>query len=565
MGGYNAKDNITVEQLCAVIDLLHPCMDDYLYVYDLANDYYYISEEALKHFRMPGVEFHHVVENHTKFVYPPDVELLQKDLEEVLAGRKDFHNLQYRWVSRSGEPIWINCRGYVVKKADGTPDYMIGCINEIGAKQKADNVSGLLGMSSMQSFFEQHVSSDVCHGFLTRLGLDDFKEINEKLGIDYGDMVLRKTAECITACILPGQTLYRAMADEFLILDINGRSVQEATQQYHNIRRAIDHFVKNNHYEAVFTLSAGILDGSSCEGDNFSDIMRFSEFSLNEAKRRGRNRAYVFEEQDYDKFMRRKHLTRLLRRSVNNDFEGFEAYLQPLFHTKTKTLYGAEALMRYHAQEYGMVSPQEFIPLLEETGLIIPVGKWMLHRSLELCHEIQQSIPDFRISINISYIQVMKSNIISELLTAIEYHQVDPHTVIVELTESGLLSADSRVAKLWTKLKEKGIRLALDDFGTGYSNFHYLNDLHPEIIKIDRSFTVKAVENDYEYKLLSLMSDMVHGMDVKVCVEGIENPDELEKMLHVSPDYCQGYYFGKPCSYQEFTDTFIHKKEQGVH
>lgn len=565
MGGYNAKDNITVEQLCAVIDLLHPCMDDYLYVYDLANDYYYISEEALKHFKMPGVEFHHVVENHTKFVYPPDVELLQKDLEEVLAGRKDFHNLQYRWVSRSGEPIWINCRGYVVKKADGTPDYMIGCINEIGAKQKADNVSGLLGMSSMQSFFEQHVSSDVCHGFLTRLGLDDFKEINEKLGIDYGDMVLRKTAECITACILPGQTLYRAMADEFLILDINGRSVQEATQQYHNIRRAIDHFVKNNHYEAVFTLSAGILDGSSCEGDNFSDIMRFSEFSLNEAKRRGRNRAYVFEEQDYDKFMRRKHLTRLLRRSVNNDFEGFEAYLQPLFHTKTKTLYGAEALMRYHAQEYGMVSPQEFIPLLEETGLIIPVGKWMLHRSLELCHEIQQSIPDFRISINISYIQVMKSNIISELLTAIEYHQVDPHTVIVELTESGLLSADSRVAKLWTKLKEKGIRLALDDFGTGYSNFHYLNDLHPEIIKIDRSFTVKAVENDYEYKLLSLMSDMVHGMDVKVCVEGIENPDELEKMLHVSPDYCQGYYFGKPCSYQEFTDTFIHKKEQGVH
>ena len=181
----------------------------------------------------------------------------------------------------------------------------------------------------------------------------------------------------------------------------------------------------------------------------------------------------------------------------------------------------------------------------------------MLHHALELCHDIQMKVPDFRISVNISYIQVLKSNIISDILQVIEQHQVDPSKVIIELTESGLLLADSRIAKLWNRLKEKGIQLALDDFGTGYSNFHYLNDLHPEIIKIDRSFTVKAVENEYEYKLLSLMSDMVHGMDVKVCVEGIENQKELEKMLKVSPNYCQGYYFGKPCNYQEFRSSFI--------
>ena len=556
MGGYDSKD-ITVEQLCRLIDMLHPCMDDYLYVYDLENDYYYISPEAIKHFMLPAVEFKNVVENHSKFVYPQDIDELQKDLQEILAGKKDFHNLQYRWLSRHGEPIWINCRGHVIHNEDGTPKYMIGCINEIGAKQKADNVSGLLGMSSMRSFFEEHVTSELKDGYLMRLGIDDFKEINEKLGIDYGDMVLRKTAECISDCILPGQTLYRAVSDEFLILDIQGRNAVHAAEQYQKIRQAIDHFVKNNHYEAVFTLSAGILNDSDCEGDSFSDIMRYSEFSLNEAKRRGKNRYYVFNEDDFERFMRRKRIIRLLRKSVNNNFEGFEAFLQPLINASSNTLYGAEALMRYRTEEYGMVSPVEFIPLLEETGLIIPVGKWMLHRSLELCHEIQQTVPQFRISINISYIQVMKSNIISELISAIGEHQVDPSTVIVELTESGLLSTDSRVAKLWVKLKEKGIQLALDDFGTGYSNFHYLNDLHPEIIKIDRSFTMKAIENEYEYKLLSLMSDMVHGMDVKVCVEGIENLEELEKMLKVTPDYCQGYYFGKPCSYQEFTEHFV--------
>lgn len=556
MGEFDTKD-ITVEQLCKVINMLHPCMDDYLYVYDLLNDYYYISPEAIKHFSLPAVEFHDVIANHAKFVYPQDIAMLQNDLQEVLDGKKDFHNLQYRWLSKKGEPIWINCRGYVVRREDGTPEYMLGCINEIGARQKADNVSGLLGMSSLRSFLEEHASKKINEGYLMRLGLDDFKEINEKLGSDYGDMVLRKTAECIDSCILPGQTLYRAGSDEFLVLDIMGRSIQEAVEQYQRVRQAIDSFVKDNHYEAVYTVSAGILGGPEFTGYNFSDIMRYSEFSLNEAKRRGRNRAYVLEIQDYERFMRKKSLIKLLRNSINHDFEGFEVYLQPLVHAKTQTLYGAEALMRYHTQEYGMVSPVEFIPLLEETGLIIPAGKWMLHHALELCHDIQMKVPDFRISINISYIQVLKSNIISEILQAIEQHQVDPSKVIIELTESGLLLTDSRIAKLWNRLKEKGIQLALDDFGTGYSNFHYLNDLHPEIIKIDRSFTVKAVENEYEYKLLSLMSDMVHGMDVKVCVEGIENEKELGKMLKVSPNYCQGYYFGKPCNYQDFRSSFI--------
>lgn len=556
MGEFDTKD-ITVEQLCKVINMLHPCMDDYLYVYDLMNDYYYISPEAIKHFSLPAVEFHDVISNHAKFVYPQDVEMLQKDLQEILDGKKDFHNLQYRWMSKKGEAIWINCRGYVVRSEDGTPEYMLGCINEIGARQKADNVSGLLGMSSLRSFLEEHVSKKINEGYLMRLGLDDFKEINEKLGSDYGDMVLRKTAECIESCILPGQTLYRAGSDEFLVMDVMGRSIQQAEEQYQEIRQAIDVFVKDNYYEAVYTVSAGILGGTEFTGFNFSDIMRYSEFSLNEAKRRGKNRAYVLEKQDYEKFIYKKSLIKLLRNSVNHGFEGFEVYLQPLFDANSKTLYGAEALMRYHTQEYGMISPVEFIPLLEKTGLIIPTGKWMLHHALELCHDIQMKVPDFRISVNISYIQVLKSDIISEILQVIEQHQVDPSKVIIELTESGLLLADSRIAKLWNRLKEKGIQLALDDFGTGYSNFHYLNDLHPEIIKIDRSFTVKAVENEYEYKLLSLMSDMVHGMDVKVCVEGIENQKELEKMLKVSPNYCQGYYFGKPCNYQEFRSSFI--------
>lgn len=547
---------LTVAQICEAIDTLSPCMDDFVYVYDLVNDFYYISKLAVERFCLPSNQFHNVIENHAKFVYPADLPMLQQDLEELVAGKKAFHDLLYRWISVDNDPIWINCRGFVVRH-ENTPLYMLGCINEIGARQKADNVSGLLGVTSLKNSFLAD-SAGLPSGYLLRVGLDDFKEINEKLGSDYGDLILRRTAECITACLLPGQKLFRAVADEYLIVNFSRRSIEEAIEQYKHIRKTVDTFIKENNYEVIYTISCGILKNEHFCDSSFSDAMKFSEFSLSEAKRHGKNCCYIFCHEDYDRFLRKRKLSQLLRRAVTHNFDGFEAYLQPLINTDTNTIYGAESLMRFHTKEFGMVSPGEFIPLLEETGLIIPVGKWMLNEALCYCHKIQKVIPNFKISINISYVQVLKSNIIGDILTAVEQYQIPPSTVIIELTESGLVNFDNRILKLWARLKEKGISLALDDFGTGYSNFHYLNDLKPDIIKIDRTFTIKAVSNDYEFKLLSLMSNMAHSLNLQVCVEGVENTSELMRMKQVLPDYYQGFYFGKPCPFPEFQENFVY-------
>lgn len=550
----NFKD-ISIKQICDIIDLLHPCMDDYIYVYDLQNDFYYISPAAVERFKIENHSFNDVTNSLKKLVYEPDFPVLMEELQAVLSRQKAFHELRYQWLSKDDEPMWIDCRGYVIWDED-TPLYMVGCINEIGTVQKADNISGLLGLTTLQEL----VSNDkklVPKGYVMRLGLDDFKEVNEKLGTDYGNGVLKKTAACLSKCLLSGQQLFKAVADEFLIVDFEGHSIDEALEQYNNIRAELNSFVEETMYEVVLTISAGLLANEHCINNSFMDVMRLGEFSLNEAKRNGRNCCYVFEPADYDKFLRRRHLTQLIRQSITRNFEGFEAYLQPLLHTESNTLYGAETLMRFSTEEYGMVSPGEFIPILEETGLIMPVGKWMLHESLRHCKEIHKVLPDFKISINISYIQVLKSNIITEIVSAVREHQIPPNTVIIELTESGLVAPDSRISELWADMKKEGINLALDDFGTGYSNFHYINDLKPDIIKIDRSFTLKALQNEFEYKLLSLMSDMAHNMNLKVCIEGIENQDELERIRVLFPDYCQGFYFGRPCPYKEFTEKYV--------
>lgn len=546
---------LTVSQICETIDILSPCMDDFVYVYDFINDFYYISPLAVRRFRLPDHQFNNVIKNFATFVYPSDLPELQADLDEIISGKKDFHNMLYRWLSPDNDPIWINCCGSLVRH-EGTPLYILGCINEVGNRQQADNVSGLLGFPALQSYLLKKRNNQP-QGYLLRLGLDDFKEINEKLGSDYGDLILKHTAKCITACLLPDQQLFRAMADEYVIVNFSDRSMEDAVEQYKNIRKTIDDFVRENNYEVVYTISGGILTGAQIAQSSFSDAMKFSEFSLNEAKRQGKNCCYVFNSEHYEKFLRRLKLSQLLRRAVTHNFKGFEAYLQPLVDADTNTLYGAESLMRFHTEEFGMVSPAEFIPLLEETGLIIPVGRWMLNTALKFCHEIQKTLPGFKISINVSYVQVLKSNIVAEIISAVAKHKVPPSTVIIELTESGLVEPDSRITKLGARLKEKGLHLALDDFGTGYSNFHYLNELKPDIIKIDRTFTLKAISNDYEFKLLSLMSNMVHSMDLRICVEGIENPGELSRMKALPPDYCQGYYFGRPCPFNEFSERFV--------
>ena len=555
------QDRIHIEQFQKMLNVLNPCMDDYLYIYDLKNDHYQISPSAMLRFKLPSCEFKNVVEMHEKFVYPDDISLLQEDLHKILRKESNFHNMQYRWLDKKNEAVWINCRGSVLFDQDGEPEYLIGCINEIGKKQRADNVSGLLGETSLQSEFSRYTNEEV-NGFLVRIGIDNFKEINENKGIEYGDMVIRKTADSIEAVILPGQHIYKIVSDEYVIVDFTGRSIDKAIELYHKIHNKVNEFIESNCYEVFYTISAGILDFGSVNRKEYSNIMKLSEFALNEAKERGKNRYYLYVKDDYKEFLKKKELLKQLRHSVNHDFEGFEPYFQPIEDIRQNCLSSAELLLRYHSVDRGMISPLDFIPLLEESGLIIPVGKWVLHEAAKTCVEIRKAIPNFRISVNISYVQILKSDILNDILETLKTYDLDSSGISVELTESGFLESNTYFEAFCRGLKEHNIALALDDFGTGYSNFRYLAEIYPYAIKIDRSFTLKALNNEYEYRLLQHMVDMSHSVDLKFCIEGIETHEELTKICGIDPDYIQGYLFGRPCNYQEFKEKYINRQKE---
>lgn len=550
--------NITVEQLGSIIGLFASSMDDYLYVYDFKQDYYQISPRAAERFLLPSDCFRDVAEEHRRFVYPEDVEKLLTELEQLALGEKTFHNMHYRWLGRDREPIWINCRGRVLNDPDETPRFLVGCINEIGAKQKADNVSGLLGESSFAAYYGSF-QGRIPEGFLLRIGIDDFKDINENQGMEYGDFILRKTAECIAANILPGQRLFRIVADEFMVADFLGGSEAEAEELYQKICGDIFSFIEKNQYKSVYTVSGGVLKSGTGDA-SFGTAMKLSEFALSEAKRSGKNSCRVFHQDAYEVYLRKKELTRILHHAVNHQFCGFEVYYQPLVETESAELSGAEALLRFWTPKEELISPAEFIPILEESGLIIPVGRWILRQALNTCREFQQYLPEFRINVNLSYVQVKKSGVLHDIIAAVEENGVSPESVCVELTESGYLEENPHFIQVWRGLQEYGILLALDDFGTGYSNLHCLCDLKPAFIKIDRSFMLKALNREYEYRLLVHMIEMAHSLELDVCAEGIESEAELQKARKTGPDYIQGFLFGKPCSREQFFRQFFRER-----
>ena len=544
------------EILCDIDTYFAPTMKDYLYVYDMVTDTYCISERAVERFMLPGARFHNLSEMLPIFTHPDDIEMLNEDLELVNTGKKDCHDLEYRWMGRDGSPIWINCRGIILRDSDGKPRIMLGCINEIGVKQKADNISGLLGESAMHDQFIKLFPS-LSDAMFLRIGIDDFKVLNERHGTDYGNYILREIANRIQKCISDGQFAYRIVSDEFMVMDLTGADYAQMNHLYHRIRSCVDELVASEQYKALYTISAGLVrlkDVLTADSDynSYSDVIKLSEFALTEAKLRGKNQLYFFLPSDYSAFLRKRYIRSNMRKSLSNNFEGFELYFQPIVMTNGEFLFAAESLLRFETASGEIIKPLEFIPILEESGMIIPVGKWIIRKALEMCKLCREFYPEFKVSINFSYIQLLKSPVYDEVLRALKEAELPPSCLIVELTESGHLENTPAIQSVWNKLRDAGVNIALDDFGTGYSNLINIASLRPNIVKIDRGFTIKALHNAYEYELLIHIIKMVHSIGLNLVVEGIENRDELMQIAAMNPDYIQGYYYSKPCPVGEF-------------
>lgn len=560
MGYLDILQGMSLEQISAVIEVIQQSSDSFLFILDLNTDVYMVSEKATKRFPFDST----VMENSTEIlkgvIYPSDYAMLKADIEKCASGEQDTHALEYRWLDRKNRVVWISCRGTVVTGTEGHR-LLVGRVSELGKKAKADNLTGLRREARFRLNVEALLRDNPeSIRYMMRIGIDNFKEINEKEGVEAGDEVLQELAECILSSVDEKVDVYRLMADEFMIVDASDAAPKKPRAVYNEIQKKIAHTAKLKEYSRFYTVSAGVVE-KDFTGRSAEEVMRLTEFTLNEAKRNGRNQMALYNQADYDEYLKRLDMRKALRRAVNHQFEGFEVYYQPIVSTLDYCVVGAEALLRWHSEEYENVSPAVFIPILEESGLIIPVGRHVLWEAANICKKWQEYIPDFHVNVNLSYVQLYRSDLMKDVEKCIKEVGINPDSLVLELTESGYIETDERIKELFRELKEKKIDLALDDFGTGYSNMRYLKEIEAKTVKIDRSFVVQALQNDYDYNIISHIIDMVHSLGSYVCMEGIEEKEELNKMMKTKPDMIQGYYFGKPSPADQFEETFLRVKD----
>lgn len=531
----------------SLIDLIAPCMDDYLYIIDLKNDTLRTSQSAAERFMLPDKLVDNAIEHLRRLVYEKDRKLFENHKRKIHDGNEKRYNLLCRLMNRKNLPVWINCRGEVINDEAGKPRYIIGCMNETGITQRADNISGLLGEKEMAAYLYSQPKEKLS-GYFIQIGIDDFGTINNVHGLVYGNYILKRVAECISECLSSGQRIYHLVADQYMLVDMLSKSQDDVVQLFNRIGEKIDEFIVDENYKSIFSVSAGVTDISTL-AEGAEECRKKSDFSLKSAKKRGRGSIYFFEDEDYKASLRKNTILSALRSATANDFEGFEVYYQPILNSADRII-GAEALLRFfmHSEEGDeMISPVEFIPLLEESRLIIPVGEFVLNEAAKMCREMQQYIADFRVNINVSYIQIMRVKMANKILTAIKANHLRPESICIEMTESGFMDMTPYFCRFRKRLEDNKIQFIIDDFGTGYSNLRYISEMNPDYVKIDKDFTARAMSNEKDYELFRKIIEMVHSVNVKICIEGIEKEEWACAMKEIHVDYMQGYLYGRPC------------------
>lgn len=549
----SAMDN---QQITEVFQALNQTSDDYFYILDFMEDSYSICNRAVQRFHLSTDYICPVSTDLREVVVEEDYPVLQKELELLKDGKKSFHDMEYRWYGRDMEIIWIHCRGTVVRGKEGNVRLLVGSITEVGKEEKRDRLTGLYGESRLALDAERMLLKEDGNGFLMLIGVDDFREINEKYGIDTGNSLLRELTGIIRECMEPGMMLYRLVADEFVLFCQNDISAERVRGLYENIRENIFRHIEEEDYRNFYTVSAGLLAAPYPSG-TYGELVKYLEFAMSEAKRRGKNGLVEFSKNDYDAYVSRLEIKEELRKSIFNNYEGFTLYYQPIVDAKSYEIKGAEALLRWNSSKYGSMSPGVFIPVMEDSGLIIPMGSHVMKEAVECCCILKKYISSFHININLSYVQLKKTDVLEELRVHLGMLEVCPENIMLEITESGYIETDLAFRQAMEEIQSQKMRLAIDDFGTGYSNLRYLKDLRADMIKIDRSFGIRAMESEYDYTLLGHIIEMAHSIGLGVCLEGVETEEELVKLQRLGPDFIQGYLFGRPVPENVFVEKYL--------
>lgn len=530
--------------------------EDYIYIIDMTTDVALVSDNMLQDFELPGILVPGLVPVWGGLIHDKDKKRFFDSIDDMLNGVTDEHNLEYQVQNRNNEYVWVVCRGLLKRDENKNPVSFAGVVTPIGSKGKIDRTTGLFTEDKCKERVEGLLEQGIDSGGLLLLGLDDFKQINNLKDHIFGDLVLRQTAQHIQQMLPPKSEIFRFDGDEFAIIcpDVSLEEIWELYQSIHSYAN-MEHQVDGISY---FCSVSGGISVIGEDAYNYLDLLKFAASALDASKRKGKNTCTVFSPELLQSELRTMELNRLLQRCVTDGMKDFLLVYQPLVSADGLRLTGAEALLRWNCPDAGVIGPAQFIPLLENSGLIIQAGKWIFDQAFCTCKRWLSNCPDFIMHINVSYLQFIDKDFIPFVEQLLKIYDLDAEHIVLELTESYFVTDMPALKETFESLRKLHIRIAMDDFGTGYSSLGMLSQMPADIVKIDRVFIslINDSEHVFNHSFIGAVIKLCHSVGISVCVEGVEYFDELEAVCSLEADSIQGFYISRPIRAEQFEERY---------
>jgi diguanylate cyclase (GGDEF)-like protein/PAS domain S-box-containing protein len=395
------------------------------------------------------------------------------------------------------------------------------------------------------------------------MDLDDFKTVNDSMGHAAGDQLLREVGERIRSELRAADTAARLGGDEFAILIEDGGDGIEAVDVADRLLRTLEapFLIDEKEFYVRASLGIAIDEGDASDhGEAGAEaLLRNADVAMYMAKENGKGRYQVFEHTMHETALKRLELKADLQRALDHD--EFILHFQPVMELESGRVSGVEALLRWMHPSRGLVPPLDFIPLAEETGLIVPIGRWVLEESCRRAVDLQQDYPGVHMAVNLSARQVQRPEIVDDVRDILLSTGLDPELLILEITESVMMQdMELSIARL-SDLKALGVQLAIDDFGTGYSSLNYVRRFPVDILKVDKSFIDGVSESGESSALTAAVIELAGILNLKPVAEGIERADQLERLLELHCDLGQGFLFAKPLPPDELKLMLAERKQ----